>query len=146
MTNGAFDRLFAAPALRLAFSSTGADTARGSDGFAHLHWTTLRLDGCPAELNIARTFSIRPCLVVSGGLLSATGVITHPNSQRLPWRTLGGLIRAEWNLVTALSLEAEAGLDAPFRRDQLYFDPSTPVYRAPAAMARVSLGVGVHFP
>jgi hypothetical protein len=137
--------LVAAPAVRLGFSSTGADTARTPEGLAHLHWTTLRLDGCPIEIRVGRAFSARPCLAASGGLFSATGIIANPGAQRLFWSTLGGVIRAEWNFLTVLVLEADAGLDAPLRRDKLYFEPSTPVYRAPLAMARASLGVGLHF-
>jgi hypothetical protein len=137
--------LLAAPALRLGFSSTGADTARTADGLAHLHWTTLRLDGCPLEIRSGTAFSVRPCLSASGGLLSATGIIAHPGAQRLLWSTLGGLIRAEWSFLTVLVLEADAGLDVPLRRDRLYFEPATPVYRAPSVMARASLGVGLHF-
>jgi hypothetical protein len=137
--------LVAAPALRLSFSSTGADTARVPEGLARLHWTTFRLDGCPIELRVGRAFSARPCLAASEGALSATGIIANPGTQRLFWSTLGGVIRAEWNLPALLVLEANVGVDAPLRRDRLYFEPSTPVYRAPAAMPRASLGVGLHF-
>ena len=137
--------IFTAPALRLGFSSTKTDTATTSSGLAHLHWTALRLDACPIALRFGRTFSVRPCLSASAGQLSATGVITLPNTERLPWLTVGGLIRGEWNFLSVLVLEADGGADAPLRRDQLYFEPSTPVYRAPAAMGHVSLGVSVHF-
>ena len=138
--------VFVAPTLRLGFSTTGANTARAADGFAHIHWTTLRLDVCPLELRLGRAFSAQPCLAASGGSLSATGEdITHPNSQRLPWSSIGGLIRAQWNFARPFVLEVDGGLDVPLRRDRLYFEPSTTVYRAPAAMPRVSIGVGWHF-
>ena len=142
-------RVSLAPTLRLAFSTVGTDTQTTSDGRAHLHWTTLRLDGCPAELEMARSFLVRPCVAFGAGVLEASGkTIAHPESHTLGWETIGALFRLEWTPWRFLSFEASAGVDAPLRRDTFYFEPfqpSTVAYQAPLALTRASFGVGLHF-
>ncbi len=142
-------RVSLAPTLRLAFSAVGANTPSTSDGPAHLHWTTLRLEGCPAELDISRSFVVRPCVAFAGGALEASGeTIAHPESHTLSWLTVGALLRLEWTPWRFLSFEASAGVDAPLRRDAFYFEPfgpSTFAYQAPLALGRASFGVALHF-
>jgi hypothetical protein len=142
-------RLALAPTVRLGFSSLSSETARTVDGPAKLRWTTLRLDGCPAQLQLAGSLVARPCLALSGGTLKASGeTIAHPESHTLGWWTLGALFRLEWSASRWLSFEASAALDAPLRRDTFYFEPEsneTKVYRAPALLGRGEFGIGLHF-
>ncbi len=139
-------RIAFVPTIRLAFSSLGAESDDTADGRARLHWTTARLDGCPAQLEVAGSLAVRPCLALAGGTLSAAGeTIAHPESHTLGWWTLGGLFRLEWSPWSFLSLEANAGLDLPLRRDEYYFEPKTEVYRAPATLGRGSVGAAIHF-
>lgn len=134
-----------APALRLWFSSTGVDTAATSEGRAHLHWTTLRLDACPVELRAASWLAVRPCLTTSVGALIASAKIDHPENQTLLWSTLGAALHAGWNLTRSVELEGAGGLDAPLAHDSFHFRPSTPVYRVPSSIAFATIGVAVHF-
>jgi hypothetical protein len=139
-------RVSVAPTVRLGFSSLSADTERTLDGRAHLHWTTLRLDGCPVQLELFRSLVARPCLALSGGSLLASGEsIAHPESHTLGWWAVGALFRLEWSASHWLSFEASAALDAPMRRDAFYFEPSVPVYQAPSVLGRGELGFGLHF-
>jgi len=149
MAPGRASRVSLAPTLRLAFSAVGGNTPSTSDGPAHLHWTTLRLEGCPAELDISRSFVVRPCVAFAGGALEASGeTIAHPESHTLSWLTVGALLRLEWTPWRFLSFEASAGVDAPLRRDAFYFEPFGPAtfaYQAPLALGRASFGVALHF-
>jgi hypothetical protein len=142
-------RLALAPTVRLGFSSLSSQTASTVDGPAKLRWTTLRLDGCPAQLQLVGSLVARPCLALGGGALKASGeTIAHPESHTLGWWTLGALFRLEWSASRLLSFEASAALDGPVRRDTFYFDPESPetrVYRAPSLLGRGELGIGLHF-
>ncbi len=134
------------PAVRLGFSTASADSAASAQGFARLHWTVARVDACPLELRLGAQGALRPCLSASGGVLSARGErVDHPRAPDIPWWTMGGLLRGEWNFSGSLALEADAGLDSPLRRSRLYFEPETRVYRAPAILTRITLGLALHF-
>ena len=109
-------------------------------GYAQLLWTNGRLDACPLALVAVTLLRLRPCFSFSGGALNASARgIAQPASRHVPWWTLGGALRAEWN-PSAFSIELTAGLEMPLQRSQLYFEPSTDVYRPPVAFERITLG------
>ena len=134
------------PLARLSFASAGGDTRETLDGPAHLHWTALRLGGCPLEFTILRGLSLRPCLELSGGALSATGkTIAHPESHTLSWASVGAAGRIEWHPHPLVEVAASLGAELPLKRDHFYFEPDTFAYQAPAVLGRALVGVGLHF-
>lgn len=138
---GAFE-----PMARVSVSSVGGDTARTAYGSASLHWTALRVDPCPLDLRPVAVVSFRPCLTATAGLFWADGEnVGYAISRRMFWTTLGGLVRLDWRLGQRFSLEADASLDAPIRRDRFHFEPAIPVYRVPATLASARLGLGFYF-
>lgn len=133
------------PTLRATLSLFGGDSDRVDVGYAHLQWTTARLDACPLALTYAATLRLRPCLSFSGGILNAAGrEIAQPSSHHLTWWTVGGALRGEWT-PNAFGVELTAGFEAPLQRAQLYFEPSSEVYRPPVVFERVTLGAAYHF-
>ena len=135
----------ASPTVRVTLSAFDANSTRNEVGYAHLQWTTARLDACPLALVFASTFRLRPCLSFSGGVLNASGRdIAQPAIQHLPWWTLGGALRTEWN-PSRFGLELTGGFEAPLQRSELYFEPSSDVYGPPAVFERVTIGAAFHF-
>jgi len=136
----------AEPMLGLSVSSVGARTTRTSEGVASLRWTVARVDPCPIALRPLVALSFRPCLTATLGVLQASGEdVEFGNSRRLSWGTLGGLTRVDWRFNRHFSLEVDASLDIPVRRDRFHFAPAIPIYRVPAAFASLHAGIGVYF-
>jgi len=136
----------AEPMLGLSVSSVGARTTRNSEGVASLRWTVARIDPCPIALRPLAALSFRPCLTATLGVLQASGQdVDFGNSRRLFWATLGGLTRVDWRFNRHFSLEIDASLDIPVRRDRFHFEPAVPIYRVPAAFASLHAGIGIYF-
>jgi hypothetical protein len=134
------------PLVRLSFSTVGGDTRDTEDGPARVHWTALRLGGCPLALGIVRTLSARPCLDLSAGALSASGkTIAHPESHTLTWVAIGPSARLHWQPYPLVELTLSVGAELPLKRDHFYFEPDTFAYRPPVALGRALLGAGLHF-
>ena len=136
----------AEPMLRLSASSVGGQTPRTSEGVASLRWTAARIDPCPIDLRPLAALSFRPCLTATLGMLQATGEdVELGNSRRLFWATLGGLARADWRFNQHFSIEIDASVDIPTRRDRFHFEPAVPVYRVPVAFSSLRVGIGIYF-
>jgi hypothetical protein len=118
---------------------------RVAEGSAGLRWTNLGLEACPLVLGLTRALALRPCVSLSEGLLEASGSIAEPRSVAAPFRTVGALARGEWTLSPNWLLELSGGVARPLRRDQFYFEPSTPVYAPPSVVGIVTIGGGYRF-
>jgi hypothetical protein len=132
------------PSVRLSLSLTTITRVRATEGSAGLRWTKLGLDACPVVLRLTRALALRPCVGLSEGLLEASGRIAEPRSVVVPFRAVGVLARGEWTLGHWL-FELSGGVERPFRRDQFYFEPSTPVYESPSVLGVVTIGGGYRF-
>jgi len=134
-----------APAGRLWFSSTGGSTEATVQGPASMILTTGRLDACPLEIRLLSMLGGRPCLALAGGVLTARGEIADPERVQLPWASAGGVARLEWRFFAFFALEAAVGVDFPLVRHAFHFEPATPIYRVPVALAYGSAGLRLDF-
>lgn len=133
------------PAGRLSIARGSGGTVPTGVGTASFRWTIAQLDVCPLRFPLLATLGVRPCLGIEGGSLSAEGETTTPRSDTRLWLAARLLVRVEWVVFDTVVVDAFGGIAAPFVRDRFVFDPSTPVYRAPAAYPMFGASLGVFF-
>jgi hypothetical protein len=130
---------------RLSLLMTPETTMSVPEGQARFRWTKLGLDLCPLVVRGSRSLALRPCFVVTGGRLYASGEIDEPKNVTTSFPTLGALVRGEWEPLDRVLLELAASIEMPLRRDTFYFEPNTPIYEVPATIGLVMLGGGFRF-
>jgi len=112
-------------------------------GEAELSWALMRARLC---VHPSRGLTIALCGVVEGGAF--TGAATqarNPLSYVGPWAGAGLAMGATWMASARWGLEVEAGLLAPFLRDDLVLQPRVVLYTTPAATMWVGIGPVLHF-
>jgi len=141
---------FWSPALRLSGARGGSLTVRPASGAARFARTTGALDICPVRWALSSTLALRPCAGFEAGMLDANGIaegsITHPDRASLAWVAVREMVRLLGDLGRGWSLEFEAGVSEPLRRDTFHFDtPDVPITSIPAVEPFAAMGVGAHF-
>ena len=142
----AWRRSFVAPLLRVGYVAAGDGTVRTTRGNAHVTLATMRTVGCVLAWPRERPFRLQPCAVWELGRLQGRGEETSASTTaNVTWHSLGALGRATLELFPLVSIDAEAGLIFPLKRDRFVFGP-TPVvsgYAIPAVAATFALGFTV---
>jgi hypothetical protein len=144
-----------APAVRLSVEHTESAAVNRAEGGARFANTAGRLDACPFRFRLAPNVSVRPCVALEAGQLSATGLagssVVNTLTQHRPWWVLGGSLRVQFWLTKAWSSELEAVLDEPLWRDEFVFlrastgPESKTITKTPVLVPRIGVGTAVHF-
>ena len=129
-----------------AVSATLTRTLSGGDGQAALSWFTVREALAPLGMMLgARGVASLYCMLEAGVVVAVGSGATANVTRRLPWLAAGAGARVQWELGRWL-LGAEAGMKAPFARDQLASANGGTVYRSPALGGEGAISLGIHFP
>jgi hypothetical protein len=109
--------------------------------------TTLTLSACPQRLYAGGTFSLEPCAVFAGGVLSASSRgVSDPDSSLRSWWSAGALLRAGVPLGGGPALELEAGGAIPLLKRRFILGGSeTYLGESPGISGFVSLGLSYRF-
>jgi len=135
-----------APLLRVGYVSVGSGVGDTERGRARVSLTTLRTLGCVLQWPRDSALSLRPCAVWELGRLHGSGEETVSGSTaHVFWQSVGALGRASFEIFPLVSIDAEAGLIFPLRRDRFVFGPEPVVsgYANPAFAGTLSLGFTV---
>jgi len=110
-------------------------------------FTALALSACPLGWELGGVFELRPCAVLAGGRLAATGrSVGAPDSAVRSWWSAGALARASADLGSDVAVELEAGASVPLLRRRFVIDaPPRQVGETPAISALLALGASYRF-
>ncbi|AKU97339.1 hypothetical protein AKJ09_04003 [Labilithrix luteola] len=134
------------PLLRLGFARSFRDEVASARGSAGLAWTEATVAGC-GDLFGNATIHAGPCVNAEGGVLQA--IVNEPLPSRgrtRPWFSAGASARLAWRPLSALSFEIVGGVRVPLIRNELFFEPLSLVYEAPAVVPFVGTAVAAHLP
>lgn len=134
------------PFLRLGFARSFRDDVDSVRGRAGLVWTEGTVAGC-GDLFRTATLGGGLCLNAEAGALQA--IVSEPLPSRgrtRPWFSVGASARLAWRPLAALSFEIVGGARVPLVRNQLFFEPLSLVYEAPAVVPFVGTAVVAHLP
>lgn len=134
------------PLLRLGFARSFRDEVVSVRGSAGLVWTEGTVAGCGGLLRHS-TLRAGLCLNAEAGTLQA--IVNEPLPSRgrtRPWISAGASARLAWRPLSALSFEIVGGARVPLLRNQLFFEPLSLVYEAPAVIPFAGMAVVAHLP
>lgn len=134
------------PSARLSFSTAQSGLVSDPSGAAaRFRWTTARLEACPFPMGDGRLM-LRTCGAVDGGALRANpSFVREARVETRPWWVVGATARLLVRFLSASSLELEGALGAPLIREDFVVAPDVLLYRPPALVGGVRLGLTVHF-
>jgi hypothetical protein len=145
LTSGLGERV--SRSLGLTLAHFGNDIVQSSqDVSARL--TTLSLSACPARFDAGGAFSLEPCALFAGGLLSVSSRgVSNPGSALRSWWSAGALVRAALPVGGGVALEVEAGGAIPLlkRRFILSTVPERFLGESPGISGFASLGASYRF-
>ena len=104
---------------------------------------------CPLELAPGGVWSLRPCLDVDVGRLTASGsgrAVARSEKRYAPWLSSGASLHAglaPWAGPVQLSVSFGAFL--PLLRHEFYFSPNVAAFEVPVAGWRAGAGVAMAF-
>jgi hypothetical protein len=99
---------------------------------------------CPLEALAASRVSLRPCVRLEAGALTASGLyLPDPKTATRPWLAPAVVGRVRVRTWGSLSLELEAAAAFPLVRDRFYFGPDATVHQVPAVTASAGAGASV---
>lgn len=140
------DRGGLSPSLRLGATRTVSSTETPSVT-TDLAWHVVRASLSPLRVDLDRAVSVRPVVVVEGGVFDAAARgFDGARAASRPWAALGLQARVAYTPVRRLFVELAGGATVPLVRDELVVDPGLFLYRAPALVASAEAAVGLHFP
>ncbi|MBN9163504.1 MAG: hypothetical protein J0I07_21240 [Myxococcales bacterium] len=123
-----------APAVRLGVGRSFQERFVTPDGTANVQWSELLLGAC-AEVLRVRALGVGACAEGEVGRLDAA--VDAPlrfRSESRSWVAAGASARLSWQAHPAFSFEVSGGARVPVLRYQLFFEPATVVYDAPAVI------------
>jgi hypothetical protein len=134
------------PDVQLAIAYARNDVF--SSESARFALSTASLTICPASVGFGSTAGLRLCAAGDLGLLSGEGVsVGTPKATRFLWTAAGAALRFRWSSGRRVTLEAQAGVAAPFERTTFIFEmPRVAVAKVPALVASGGLSVGLAIP
>lgn len=144
LTFGARDRVNWS--LGLTLTHLGNDIVVSNQVLA-ARLTSLAINACPARFNAGGAFSLEPCALFAGGLLSATGRgVSNPDSAVRSWWSAGALVRAALPIGGGVALELEAGGAVPLlKRRFILIAPERLLGESPGVSAFISAGASYRF-
>jgi hypothetical protein len=104
---------------------------------------------CPLELAAGDVWSLRPCLDLDVGRLTASGTgfdVRRPGQRHAPWLSSGVSLHggvAPW--AGPVQLSVLLGGFLPVARHEFYFSPDIAAFEVPVVGWRTSAGLGVTF-
>ncbi|XXX73232.1 hypothetical protein WMF30_36845 [Sorangium sp. So ce134] len=130
------------PSLGLSLMYARNDILQGTDN-ALIHWAAAALTACPLRWQIAASVSADPCVVFTGGWLTATGEdLSHPRSAVRSWWSAGVLARGAVALGGGTALEIEAGAAVPLVRRRFTIAlPTEVVGETPVISPMAAVGI-----
>ena len=137
------------PGIRLEVLGTLPATVHAAQGDAVLRLLAARLHVCPLRFPIGAALRLFPCVTGDLGSLSASGSGASLNqhaTKTMPWRALGGTLRAELAWGHLVSLESWLSLRGLTRADRFVFSPDFTAYQVPKWSLGAGLGVSVSLP
>ena len=144
-----------APTVRLSLEHRVSAAVNRTEGGARFAITAGRLDACPFRVRLAPSISLRPCVGLEAGRLSATGLagpsVLHTLTQQRPWWALEQSVRAQFWLTQAWATDIEAGFSEPLWRDEFVLTRPTTgamaetVAKTPIFVPKIGFGASVHF-
>ena len=137
------------PGIRLEVLGTLPATVHAAQGDAVLKLLAARLHVCPLRFPIGATLRLFPCVTGDLGSLSARGSgasLDQRATKTMPWRALGGTLRAELALGHLVSLESWLSLRGLTRVDRFVFSPDFTAYQVPQWSLGAGAGVSVSLP
>jgi hypothetical protein len=134
------------PDFRLAIAHARNDLFTSERARFALSVATLTI--CPASVGLGSTAGLRLCAAGELGVLSGEGVLVGtPQSTRFLWSAAGAVLRFRWSPGRRVTLEAQAGVAAPFERTTFVFEmPRVEVAKVPAVVASGGLSIGLAIP
>ena len=104
------------------------------------------LSGCPVRMTLGAV-EIAPCVTVSGGVLSVSGLsVENPRSVSRSWWGVGALLQAGAPLGGGVMVEVSAGASVPLVDRTFVTTPSeTTVSETPAISPMAGLGLRYNF-
>ena len=137
------------PGIRLEVLGTLPATVHAAQGDAVLRLLAARLHVCPLRFPIGATLRLFPCVTGDLGSLSARGSgasLDQRATKTMPWRALGGTLRAELAWGHLVSLESWLSLRGLTRVDRFVFSPDFTAYQVPQWSLGAGAGVSVSLP
>jgi len=137
------------PGIRLEVLGTLPATVHAAQGDAVLSLLAARLHVCPLRFPIGATLRVFPCVTGDLGSLSARGSgaeLDQAATKTMPWRALGGTLRAELAWGRFVSLESWLSLRGVTRADRFVFSPDFTAYQVPNWSLGAGVGVSVSLP
>ena len=137
------------PGIRLEVLGTLPATVHAAQGDAVLTLLAARLHVCPLRFPIGATLRLVPCVTGDLGSLSARGSGASLNkraTKTMPWRALGGTLRAELAWGRLVCLESWLSLRGLTRADSFVFLPDFEAYQVPKWSLGTGVGVSVSLP
>ncbi|WP_146650946.1 hypothetical protein [Labilithrix luteola] len=134
------------PFVRLGFERSFRADVASNEGVASVRWNAATVDVCADFVGFAK-MAAGGCANVEIGSLDAVVVDPLPSRERSRFWLTGGLsARLSWRPLRALSFDLAVGARVPFLRNELFFEPSTLVYEAPAVVPFAGTAIVGHFP
>jgi hypothetical protein len=108
-----------------------------------------RIEGCPYVLAIAAWIVFEPCPFAEFGSLTGEAFEKPPTVVRgdrgsSAWLSTGGIGRLAGRF-GAFTLDFEALLGVPLKRERFYIEGGETVHQTPPVYGAIALGFGVHF-
>jgi hypothetical protein len=134
-----------APALRVSWGFADFDAPPADGGRASFRFASGRAAACALVRLAPAPFTVAPCVGLGFGSLAATsGELPRVGQASTGWYAMSGIVRAAWSLLPWLSLDAEVGVETPFRRPMFALtDPFRIVYRPPGVLVTGGAGLAV---
>jgi hypothetical protein len=124
-----------------------SEATRSNDyGTATFQLFAARFTGCAVRLPLTASLRMLPiCAVFEAGSLRAAGGggIKNPQRTTMPWLGLGAALRAQWDLLPRLAVEASGSAVGLLRQDTFTFLPDTLVYEVPGLSLGARLGISL---
>ena len=128
--------------VRLQATALRRTVAREA-GEAVLSWALMRARLC---VHPSTGFTIALCALVEGGAFAGTATqARNPLSYVGPWAGAGFAMGATWMASARWGIDVEAGILAPFVRDDLVLQPRAVLFSTPPATMWVGIGPVLRF-
>jgi hypothetical protein len=139
-----------APSVRWSGLYGASPTVHPTAGAAKFRLLSAMLEACPVRLAVASGATLRPCVGLEGGSLSARGIaegrITSSDQASLKWWAVLQALRLQLDIGRGWRAEAQGGAVEPlFAYEFVFRSPAVEIVHVPWVAPTASLGVSYHF-
>lgn len=131
------------PSMRLALLATASATEHATAGDGRFRLLAGQIQACPFRFQPGARLRLLPCASFEAGSFHAQGAGAARNvlTPTMPWLAGGALVRARFEVLEAVSLEATAGAALLARHDTFVLRPGSLVYDVPPWSGAFSVGL-----